>query len=180
MTKEIRISGSGGQGVILAGIILAEAAGIFEDKYVIQVQDYGGAMRGGAVRSEVIIADEEGELEYPAVLNADILVAMTQEAADRWTASVKKDGIVLYDSTNVTKLPSSEARIYELPLTRIAQEKLGRPLGANIIALGVICGLTGAVSVDALTSALMNRVPKGTGEFNKRALQAGFELADGM
>ena len=180
MTKEIRISGSGGQGVILAGIILAEAAGIFEDKYVIQVQDYGGAMRGGAVRSEVLIADDEGDLEYPAVSSADILVAMTQEAADRWTASVKEGGIVLYDSTNVTKPLSSAARTYEVPLTGIAQEKLGRTLGANIIALGVICGLTGAVSMDAIGRALVKRVPKGTEELNKRALQAGFEIASDL
>lgn len=179
MSKEIRISGSGGQGVVLAGIILAEA-GVFDDKYVIQVQDYGGAMRGGAVRSEVLIADEEGELEYPGVLNADILVAMTQEAADRWTASVKKDGIVVFDSTNVAKPPKSVARTYEVPLTRIAQEKLGRKLGANIIALGIICALTEAVSMDALTRALVKRVPKGTQEFNKKALQAGFELAGSM
>ena len=180
MTKEIRISGSGGQGVVLAGIILAEAAGIFEDKYVVHVQDYGGAMRGGAVRSEVLIADDEGDLEYPAVLSADILVAMTQEAADRWTASVKKDGIVIYDSTHVTKPPSSAARTCEVPLTRIAQEKLGRALGANIIALGVICGLSSVVSMDALGHALVKRVPKGTEELNKRALQAGFELAKGL
>ncbi len=158
MSKEIRISGSGGQGVVLAGIILAEAAGIFEDKYVIQLQDYGGAMRGGAVSSEVLIADEEGELEYPGVLNADILVAMTQEAADRWTASVKKDGIVVFDSTNVAKPPRSVARTYEVPLTRIAQEKLGRKneeviramgaFGGGLGGNGEVCGaLVGALAV---------------------------------
>jgi len=175
--KEIRISGSGGQGVVMAGIILAEAAGIFEDKYVIHVQDYGGAMRGGAVRSEVIIADDEDEIEYPAVSNADVLVAMTQEAANKWIASVKEGGIVLYDSTYVTEPPSSTVRTYEVPLTQIAQEKLGMPLGANIIALGVISALTGVVSLDALSRALVKRVPKGTEELNGRALQIGFDLA---
>jgi len=179
-TKEIRISGSGGQGVVMAGIILAEAAGIFEDKYVIHVQDYGGAMRGGAVRSEVIISDEEDDIEYPAVSDADILIAMTQEAANKWTASVKKGGIVLYDSIYVIKPPSSTAKIYEVPLTRIAQEKLGTPMGANIIALGVICALTGVVSPDALTQAVVKRVPKETEELNRKALQAGFELGSGM
>ena len=178
--KEIRISGSGGQGVVLAGIILAEAAGIFEDKHVIHVQDYGGAMRGGAVRSEVVIADEEGDMEYPAVLNADILVAMTQEAANKWIMAVKKSGIVLYDSTYVTKPPSSTATTYEVPLTRIAQEKLGTTLVANIVALGVICALTGVVSLEALNHALVKRVPKGTEDLNERALQTGFELAAGM
>ena len=178
--KEIRISGSGGQGVVLAGIILAEAAGIFEDKHVIHVQDYGGAMRGGAVRSEVVIADEEDDIEYPAVLNADILVAMTQAAANKWTASVKEGGIVVYDSTNVTKTPSSAAKTYNVPLTRIAQEKLGTTLVANIVALGVICALTGVVSMDTLSHALVKRVPKGTEELNKKALQVGFEVASRM
>ncbi len=178
--KEIRISGSGGQGVVLAGIILAEAAGIVEGKHVIHVQDYGGAMRGGAVRSEVVIADEEDDIEYPAVLNADILVAMTQEAANKWTASVKEGGIVVYDSTNVTKTPSSAAKTYNIPLTRIAQEKLGTALVANIMTLGVICALTGAVSMEALSHALVKRVPKGTEALNQKALQVGFEFASRM
>lgn len=179
-TKEIRISGSGGQGIVLAGIILAEAAGIFEGKHVIHVQDYGGAMRGGAVRSEVIIADEEGDIEYPAVLNADILVAMTQEAANKWTASVKEGGTVIYDSTYVTKTPSSVVKTYNMPLTRIAQEKLGTALVANIVALGVICALTDAVSMEALSHALAKRVPKDTEDLNQKALRVGFEFASGM
>ena len=178
--KEIRISGSGGQGVVLAGIILAEAAGIFEGKHVIHVQDYGGAMRGGAVRSEVVIADEEGDIEYPAVLNADILVAMTQAAANKWTASVKEGGTAVYDSTNVTKTPSSDAKTYNIPLTRIAQEKLGTTLAANIVALGVICALSDAVSMDALSRAVTKRVPKGTEDLNQKALQVGFEFASGI
>ncbi len=178
--KEIRISGSGGQGVVLAGIILAEAAGIFEDKHVIHVQDFGGAMRGGAVRSEVVIADEEDDIEYPAVLSADILVAMTQEAANKWTASVKERGTVIYDSTYVAEIPKPVAKTYNIPLTRIAQEKLGTTLVANIVTLGVICALTDAVSMEALSNALMKRAPKGTEALNQKALQVGFEFASGM
>lgn len=177
MPKEIRFSGAGGQGVILMGVILAEAAGIYEEKEVIQAQDYGGAVRGGAVRSEVIIAEEGEILEWVAVTNPDILVAMSQQAADRWTPTVKANSIVLYDATHVIKVPHSTARVYNIPLTTITREKLGTDLGANIVALGVIQGLTQIVSSKALHWALTQRVPKGTEETNKKALQIGFEVA---
>ncbi len=176
MAKEIRISGAGGQGIILAGLILAEAAGIFEGKEVIQAQDYGGAMRGGAARSDVLIGEEGEEIDYPVVTSADILIAMTQEAAERWTSTVKKGGIILYDSTNVSRWPSSVARIYSVPFTNIAREDLGREVGANVIAIGVIQKLTRIVSEDALKQALLQRVPHGTEELNMKALEIGFRV----
>lgn len=180
MVKEIRISGSGGQGIVLAGVILAEAAGIYEDREVIHMQDYGGAMRGGAVRSEVLVADQGEEIEYPAVTSADLLVAMTQEAANRWSKSVKEDGVVVYDSAYVTDVPSSTAKIYNVPLTATIEEKLGTKLGANILVLGVICKLTDVVSEEALERAMLQRVPKGSESFNKEALKLGFELGQGL
>lgn len=176
MVQEIRFSGSGGQGVILIGIVLAEAAGIHEGKDVTQTQSYGGEVRGGAVMSEVVIGEEAEEIEYPAVINADILLAMSQEAADRYMGSVKKDGLVLLDSTYVLKEPSSTARIYTVPLTIIAQEKIGTKLAANIVALGVISELSKIVSREALEEALLERVPKGTEEVNRKALEVGFEI----
>jgi 2-oxoglutarate ferredoxin oxidoreductase subunit gamma len=176
VVQEIRFSGSGGQGVILIGIVLAEAAGIHEGKDVAQTQSYGGEVRGGAVMSDVVISEEGEEIEYPAVINADVLLAMSQEAADRYIGSVKQDGLVLLDSAYVLKEPISTARIYNVPLTIIAQEKTGTKLAANIVALGVICELSKIVSKEALEEALLERVPKGTEEINRKALRVGFEI----
>jgi 2-oxoglutarate ferredoxin oxidoreductase subunit gamma len=180
MATEIRISGSGGQGVVLAGIILAEASGIYEGREVIHMQDYGGAMRGGAVRSEVLIADPGAEIVYPAATNADLLVAMTQEAADRWVKWVKETGMIIYDSTYVRKPPSSTATAYHLPITAALEEKLGTKLGANIVALGVVCKLAHVVSEEALERAMLQRIPPGTESFNKDALRLGFEIAQDL
>jgi len=105
------------------------------------------------------------------------LVAMSQQAADRWTPTVKANSIILYDTTNVITVPRSAAGVYNIPLTTIAREKLGTDLGANIVALGAIQGLTQIVSAEALYWALTQRVPKGTEEINKKALQIGFEAA---
>ena len=178
MTKEIRFSGLGGQGIILIGVILAEAAGIHDGKEVVHAQSYGGEVRGGAVRSEVVIGEGDEEIDYPAVINPDILVAMSQEAADRYAGSVKKDGIILLDSTYVLKEPASATKTYNAPLTLIAEEKLGTKLGANLVALGAVCQLTQVVSEEALKQAVLERVPKGTEEINLKALRVGFDIAE--
>jgi 2-oxoglutarate ferredoxin oxidoreductase subunit gamma len=180
MAIEIRISGSGGQGVILAGVILAEAVGIYEHKEVIHIQDYGGAMRGGAVRSEVLIANKGEEIDYPAVTYADIFVAMTQEAANRWSELIKQNGIAIYDSTFVKDLSPLFKRYYNVPLTDIVEQKLGTKMGANIAALGIICKLSGLVAEGALEQAMLQRIPKGQNSLNKEALKIGIELGRGL
>ena len=181
MIKEVRISGTGGQGVILAGLVLAEAAGIYEDKPVVQVQDYGGAVRGGAVRSEVLIASEsQEEIMFPAVEKADILVALSQQAANKWTEGVKEDGCIIYDITSVREVPVSSARIYTIPITEATKKQFGSELGLNIVAVGALCAVTGIVSREALNWAVLQRAPRGTGEYNKEALELGFSLGDGF
>lgn len=180
MIQEIRISGSGGQGVVLAGIILAEAAGIYEGREVLHMQDYGGAMRGGAVRSEVLIADPGVDIVYPAATRADILVAMTQEAAKRWSQWVKEDGVIVYDSTYVIEIPASATKAYSIPITVTLEDRLGTKVGANIVALGIICKLKKVVSQQSLEQAVLKRIPKGTEVFNRKALELGFELAEGL
>jgi 2-oxoglutarate ferredoxin oxidoreductase subunit gamma len=180
MITEIRMSGSGGQGVVLAGIILAEAAGIYEGREVIHMQDYGGAMRGGAVRSEVVIADPGVAIVYPAVNKADILLAMTQEAADRWSGLTKADGIIVYDSTYVKRITPQMARICPLAITRTCEQELGSKVSANIVALGVLCSLAHLVSAQSLEQAVLQRIPKGTEESNRNAVQLGFALGRGL
>ncbi len=172
---ELRLSGAGGQGLILAGKILAEAAAIYDGKNATQSQSYGPEARGGSSRSEVIISDED--IDYPKAVNIDFLLAFTQEACDKYTRDVKENGVILIDSGYVTKCPEGNFRIYSLPITEIAEKQVGKTLVANIVALGVITELTGVVSKEAVESAILSRVPKGTEELNLKAFRAGIAAA---
>ena len=173
---EFRLSGSGGQGLILAGKILAEAAAIFDGKNATQSQSYGPEARGGSSRSEVIVSDEE--IDYPKAVNIDLLLCFTQEACDKYCKDVKDDGILLVDKSYVTKIPKGSFKVYSLPITEIAETKIGKVLVANIVAIGVITRLTGIISQQAVESAILSRVPKGTEELNLKAFNAGIELAE--
>ena len=172
---EIRLAGSGGQGLVLGGIILAEAAVMFDGKNAVQSQAYGPEARGGASKSEVIIAD--GEIDYPKALGVDILLALTQEAADKYSADLKPGATVIVDANLVERPPEGDFRVIRLPLVAIAKEEVGKAFVANIVALGAICGITGVVSESAITDAVLRRVPKGTEQLNKKALAAGFAAA---
>jgi 2-oxoglutarate ferredoxin oxidoreductase subunit gamma len=174
MKIEVRLSGSGGQGMILAGIILAEAAGVYDGKNVVQTQSYGVEARGGATRAEVIISDEE--IVFPEVSRPDILLAMNQASADKFFSSLKEDGLLILDSSNVKSGPETSARVYRVPITELAQ-KAGGLIVANIVALGTLVGLTGVASEEAVRKAVLSRVPKGTEELNGRALDLGLNAA---
>ena len=171
---EVRLAGEGGQGLLLAGLILAEAAAIYDGKNAAQTQSYGPEARGGASKSEVVISDEE--IDYPKVINADLLLCLSQEACDKYYHNLKKNGILIVDTDHVKSVPTSRA--YRLPITAIAQEVTGRRITANIVSLGLIAGLTGIVSRKALEAAVKARVPRGTEEINLQALAAGFEEAE--
>ena len=170
---EIRLSGSGGQGLILMGIILAEAIGIYDGKYVAQTESYGPEARGGSSKSEVIVSDEE--IDYPKAMQLDLLLAMNQKSCDEFYPDLKPEGLLIVDSTFVTQVPTSKA--LQIPFTRIAREKLNREVVANIIALGALTQLTPIVSPKAVESAVLARVPKGTEKLNKEALKAGMTAA---
>jgi 2-oxoglutarate ferredoxin oxidoreductase subunit gamma len=171
---EIRLAGTGGQGMILAGIILAEAAAIGAGKNVAQTQSYGPEARGGASKAEVIIAD--GEIDYPKVIQADLLLAMSQEASDQYGQQVKPDGWLILDKNYVKRAPT-HPRAVRVPITSISEEATGRKITANIVGLGLIVGLTDVVPREAVIQAVAQRVPPGTKDINQRALEAGFELA---
>ncbi len=170
---EVRLAGFGGQGMILAGLILAEAAAIYDGNNAIHTQSYGPEARGGASRSEVVIST--GEIHYPKVIQADVLLALSQEACDKYFYGLKPDGLLIVDSGNVERAPTSKA--ISLPITQIAQEASGRAITANVVGLGAIGALTGIVSRDALEKAVLARAPKGTGEMNIQALAGGWERA---
>lgn len=176
-TVEIRFSGSGGQGIVLAAIILAEAAGIYEGMHVVQNQSYGVEARGGASRAEVIVSDQE--IVYPEVVAPDILLAMNQQSLDKYKGNINPQGTIIYNSTLVSKAPDSKVRIFGLPLTEIAREA-GGEFVSNVVALGVMVGLTDVVSLDAMGKALEERVPAGTQEMNRRALSTGLQAARDM
>ncbi len=171
---EIRLAGEGGQGMILAGIILAEAAAIYDGKNAIQTQSYGPEARGGASKSEVIIGT--GELDHPEVINADALVALSQEACDKYASGLKKNGVLIVDTEKVGRVPLNNA--VKIPITRIAIEKTGKVITANVVALGVVVALTNVVSRESIQKAVLARAPKGTEEINRIALEAGFAEAE--
>ena len=171
---EIRLAGEGGQGMILAGIILAEAAAIYDGKQVIQTQSYGPEARGGASKAEVVIGSRA--IDYPEVIHADVLVALSQEACDRYAANVKKGGLLIVDDEKVGRVPVTNA--VKAPITRLAVAATGKAITANVVALGVLVGLTGVVSREAIERAVLARAPKGTEEMNRKALEAGFSLAE--
>lgn len=170
---EVRLSGSGGQGLIFAGIILAEAAGIYDEKYVCQTQSYGPEARGGASKAEVVISDRE--IDYPKAIKPDLLLAMNQKSCDAYFFDLKPKGMLIIDSTFVKQLPTTRA--IAIPFTQISREKLGKEIGANIVALGALATLSGIVSLNSLEAAVRNRIPRGTEEFNKKALELGIEAA---
>lgn len=171
---EIRLGGSGGQGLILAGIILAEAA-IHDNKNAVQSQSYGPEARGGASKAEVIISDSE--IFYPKVQKPDIFLALNQEACDKYISGMKKGGTVIIDST-VELNDDFDVRVYRVPILSTAEDKLGKPMVANIVALGAIVGLTGIVTRESLEKAVLKRVPKGTEELNRKAIIEGFNLVE--
>jgi 2-oxoglutarate ferredoxin oxidoreductase subunit gamma len=171
---EVRLAGEGGQGLILAGLILAEAAAIYDDKTAAQTQSYGPEARGGASKSEVVIS--AGEIDYPKVIKADVLLTLGQEACDKYFHELKKDGILIVDSVNVERVPTTRA--YQVPITQLAEEATGRRITANIVGLGLLVGLTGIVSRKAVEAAVKARAPKGTEKLNLKALAAGFEKAE--
>ena len=175
---EVRLSGEGGQGLVLAGKILAEAAAIYDGINATQSQSYGPEARGGASRSEVILSDED--IDFPKATRLDLLLALTQESCDKYTKDLKPGGVLLADADAVDKLPEGEFRTWHVPVIRYARDRLGKAIVANIVSLGVITRAAGVVSEDAVRNAILARVPKGTEEINTNAFDLGLELADEM
>jgi len=174
--KEIRLSGSGGQGLILAGVILGEAASIFENKYALQSQSYGPEARGGASKSDVIISDEN--IDFPKATQIDVLLALTQKALDKYVVDLKSDGILIVDQDLVKNVPADKCgKLIKVSIVDIAKKKVGKVITANIVALGVLVGASGVVSKEAIEKAVLARVPAAFKDLNKKALEEGFSAA---
>lgn len=173
---EIRLSGAGGQGLITAGVILAEAA-LREGKEVVQTQMYGPSARLGASRSEVIISDHE--IAYPEVTDLDLLLCMSQEAFEKYAPQTSADTRILVDATRVRFDPAEYdhlSHVWERPITEAAEE-LGNTVVANVVALGVLNGKEQIVDAESLRAAVQRRVPDRFQALNEKALDKGQEMA---
>jgi len=173
---DIRLSGSGGQGLILAGKILAEAAAIYDGRNAVQTQSYGPEARGGLSKAEVVIKD--GDIDYPKAMDLDLLLALTRESCVKYCGDIKDGGIMIVDSDLVKDPPEGGYRLYSAPITAIAAEKVGKVVVTNIVALGILTRISGVVSEDSMRKAILDRVPKGTEEINMRAFDEGWKAGD--
>ncbi|MCK4956543.1 MAG: 2-oxoacid:acceptor oxidoreductase family protein [Candidatus Cloacimonetes bacterium] len=172
---EIRLSGSGGQGLITAGIILAKAA-VIDGVNVTQTQSYGPESRGGASRADVIISNDE--FDFPEATKFNALLSLTQEACDKYSPNLRPGGTLIVDSTFVKNVSIMEGTIYEQPFTQIASEKLGTTLPTNILSLAFMVKITNIVSIAALKEAVIASVKPAYADLNRKAMKLGFDLAD--
>lgn len=172
--KEIRLSGSGGQGLITAGIILAKAA-VLDNYNVTQTQSYGPESRGGASRADVIIGNTK--FYFPEATNFDYLIALTQESYDKYTKNIKEAATLIVDTTNVKNTTILNAKSYELPLSKITNQKLGTILPTNIVALAFLVKVTKIVTQVSLKKAVCESMKKEYIDLNKKAIRLGFRLA---
>ena len=168
-------SGSGGQGVITAAIILAEAAVLYEGLNAVQSQSYGAEARGGATRSDVIIADSV--VHYPKVIQPNVLVCLTQQAYNKFYPIIRPGGLLITDARYVKTEKKVDAQQTELPMHTTVMEKVGKPIVFNICMLGAVIGLTQLVQAESIMKVLDTRIPAGFLEMNRTALNLGIELA---
>jgi 2-oxoglutarate ferredoxin oxidoreductase subunit gamma len=180
LRKDIRIAGFGGQGIILAGIVIGKAASLYDNLFAVQTQSYGPEARGGASKTEVVISDSE--IDYPKVQKPDIFIAMSNEALMAYLDDLKDGGMLIVDPDMIKEediLPFIEKHnidYYKAPVTRTATEKIGLNIVANIVMVGAITKITNVVSEEAARNAIAASVPPGTEEKNIAAFEAGMDL----
>lgn len=170
----IVFSGSGGQGLISAAVILAEAAVVYENLQAIQSQSYGAAARGGAVRSDVVISDDR--IFMPKVFQPNILLCMTQQAYTTFNSIIRPGGLLISDTRFVETSKSVDARQVELPLYETMMEKITQPMAFNITVLGALLGIRPLVKLESIIQVLDDKFPKSFLDLNRQALEIGFEL----
>ena len=170
---EIRISGFGGQGVILSAVVIGKAGCIFENGYSTMTQAFGPEARGGACSAQVILSNQP--ILYPYVTRPDILVTMSQEAYSLCAPQLKDDGIliIVQELVRIDWLPAG-VRVYSLPATRLAEE-LGKRMVMNIVMVGFFGAVTGVLNPEALRQAVADSVPDAFRELNLKAFDKGFE-----
>jgi 2-oxoglutarate ferredoxin oxidoreductase subunit gamma len=170
---EVRFAGFGGQGIIKSGIIVAAAACIHAGKNSVQTQSYGPESRGGACKSEVVISEEE--IDFPKVVQPDVLILMSQHAYNEFATDIKPGGAVILDPDMIpTEKNLENAKVFRVPATKIAEE-LGRRIVANIVMLGALVAITRLLDENAVKESIKENIPKGTEELNLTAFEKGYE-----
>lgn len=172
--QEVLLTGAGGQGLILASIILAEAA-VNDSKNVVQTQSYGPEARGGASMAGVIIDVEA--IEYPKVTRPSVLLAMNEVSFKKYLPRMAPGGIVVVDSTFCSGPYPGGYELYAAAITRFAVEGLKRKVVANVIALAVVNAVACLVSPEALKKSILRRAPRGSGEINLQAFELGYRIS---
>ena len=167
-------SGSGGQGVITAAIILAEAAVIHEGMNATQSQSYGAAARGGSTRSDIIISEKE--INFPEVNQPNVLVCLTQDAYNSYSSIIRPGGILLTDSRYVQTTRKVDAKQIELPMYENVMENIGKSVVFNICVLGTLVSITEVIKPKSVLAAVAAKVPRDFVELNTRAFELGMEL----
>jgi 2-oxoglutarate ferredoxin oxidoreductase subunit gamma len=178
MRVEVRFAGFGGQGIIKSGIIVAAGACIYGERNAVQTQSYGPESRGGACKSEVVIS--ESEIDFPKVIEPDVLVVMSQHAYNDYAEDLKAGGILILDPDMIPREKDlRNVMIFHVPATKIAEE-LGRRIMANIVMLGAFTAITEIVDKEAIKESIKENVPKGTEELNLTAFEKGFDYGEKM
>ena len=172
---EFTIAGVGGQGSILAGVILGTAAVTYDAKYAVQTQSYSAQQRGGFAAAWVVISDEP--VVFPRVTRPDVLVAQAQDSINRFARTLKADGVLIVDSDMVPTAPENVERVFKVPATSIARNRLKAPVTMNMVMLGALCEVTGVLRPEALEKAIHDTVPKGKEQLNLDAFHLGMESA---
>ncbi len=171
----IVFSGSGGQGVITAAIIIAEAAVLHENLVAVQSQSYGPEARGGSARSDVIISDSK--ILFPKVIQPNVLVCLTQQAYNKFYSTIRPGGLLLTDMRYVKTLRKADAKQVELPMYKMVMEKIGNPIVLNICMLGAIVSLLDIVKAESIMKVIETRIPEKFLALNRKALNLGMSIA---
>ena len=174
--SRIVFSGSGGQGVITAAIVLAEAAVIYEGMNATQSQSYGAAARGGATRSDVILSKDE--INFLVVNQPNFLVCLTQTAYTNFAPIIRPGGVLITDTRFVEIAKKVDAKQIELPIYEAVLEEIGKPIVFNVAILGALMGIVPLVKPESILKVIEQRVPKDFVEMNKKALDLGFAIGE--
>jgi 2-oxoglutarate ferredoxin oxidoreductase subunit gamma len=167
-------SGSGGQGVITASIILAEAAVLYDNLNAVQSQSYGAEARGGSTRADVIISGST--IDYPKVIQPNVLVCLTQESYNKFYPIIRPGGLLITDTRYVKTHKKVDAQQRELPMYESVMEKIGKPIVFNICMLGAVISLTELVKPESLIKVLETRISPDFISINRQALDLGLAL----
>jgi 2-oxoglutarate ferredoxin oxidoreductase subunit gamma len=169
---EIRIAGFGGQGVVLAGQIVGQAVAVYDKKFAAFTQNYGPEARGGSCTAEVVTSEET--IGYPYVVDPDILIILSQDAYNKYGKNLPEKTVFIVDPDLVKPEVNDKHPRFSIPANQMARD-LGRVVVANIILLGFLAAVSDVVSPEALRQSVLATVPKGTGEFNLKAFEAGYK-----